>query len=86
MPEQGPIHQVRPDAGGAHPGGLDRLVPLVYDELRRIARRQLRGERSDHTLDTNALVHEARELAPILGGNAEAARPRAKRAGKAAAS
>ncbi|MET0687901.1 MAG: hypothetical protein ABWY38_01675, partial [Methyloceanibacter sp.] len=34
----------------------------------------------------NALVHEARELAPILGGNAEAGRPRAKRAGKAAAS
>jgi RNA polymerase sigma-70 factor, ECF subfamily len=59
MPEQGPIHQVRPDLGAAHPGGLDRLVPLVYDELRRIARRQLRGERSDHTLDTTALVHEA---------------------------
>jgi RNA polymerase sigma-70 factor (ECF subfamily) len=59
MPEQGPIHQVQLDAGGTHPGGLDRLVPLVYDELRRIARRQLRGERSDHTLDTTALVHEA---------------------------
>lgn len=40
-------------------GGLDRLIPLVYDELRRIARRQLGGERTDHTLDTNALVHEA---------------------------
>jgi RNA polymerase sigma factor (TIGR02999 family) len=39
--------------------GLDRMVPLVYDELRRIAHRQLRGERSDHTLDTGALVHEA---------------------------
>jgi RNA polymerase sigma factor (TIGR02999 family) len=38
---------------------LDRLVPLVYDELRRIAHLQLRGERGDHTLDTGALVHEA---------------------------
>ncbi len=40
-------------------GELDRLVPLVYEDLRRIAHRQLRGERSDHTLDTGALVHEA---------------------------
>lgn len=38
---------------------LDRLVPVVYDELRRIAHGQLRGERSDHTLDTTGLVHEA---------------------------
>lgn len=40
-------------------GEVDRLVPVVYDELRRIAHRQLRGERSDHTLDTTGLVHEA---------------------------
>jgi RNA polymerase sigma factor (TIGR02999 family) len=39
--------------------GLDRLVPQVYEELRRIAHVQLRGERGDHTLDTGALVHEA---------------------------
>ena len=38
---------------------IERLVPIVYDELRRIAHRQLRGERSDHTLDTTGLVHEA---------------------------
>jgi RNA polymerase sigma-70 factor, ECF subfamily len=37
---------------------FDQLVPLVYDELRRMARRRLRGERSDHTLTTTALVHE----------------------------
>ena len=37
----------------------DRLMPLVYDELRGIAHRQMQGERSDHTLDTTALVHEA---------------------------
>lgn len=34
-------------------------MPLVYEELRRIARRQLRGERTDHTLTTTALVHES---------------------------
>jgi RNA polymerase sigma-70 factor, ECF subfamily len=38
---------------------LDRLTPLVYDELRRMARRHLRKERPDHTLQTSALVHEA---------------------------
>jgi RNA polymerase sigma-70 factor (ECF subfamily) len=38
---------------------LDRLMALVYDELRQIAHRHLRGERADHTLSTTALVHEA---------------------------
>jgi RNA polymerase sigma factor (TIGR02999 family) len=37
---------------------LDRLTPLVYDELRRRARHYLRGERPDHTLRPTALVHE----------------------------
>jgi RNA polymerase sigma factor (TIGR02999 family) len=37
---------------------LDRLVPLVYDELRRVARARLKGERA-HSLQTTALVHEA---------------------------
>jgi hypothetical protein len=40
------------------PAALDRLVPVVYDELRRMAHGQLRGERSRHTLTTAALVHE----------------------------
>ena len=40
-------------------GALDQLMPLVYEELRAIARRKLRSERSGHTLDTSALVHEA---------------------------
>ncbi|MGH7671210.1 MAG: ECF-type sigma factor [Gemmatimonadaceae bacterium] len=35
-----------------------RVMPLVYDELRAIARRRLRGERADHTLRPTALVHE----------------------------
>ena len=37
---------------------LDQLLPLVYAELRRVAARQLRGERADHTLQATALVHE----------------------------
>jgi RNA polymerase sigma factor (TIGR02999 family) len=41
------------------PGAMDRLVPLVYEELARIARRQLRRESAGHTLSTTALVHEA---------------------------
>jgi RNA polymerase sigma factor (TIGR02999 family) len=38
---------------------LDRLMPLVYDELRRLARSYLRRERPDHTLQATELVHEA---------------------------
>jgi RNA polymerase sigma factor (TIGR02999 family) len=38
---------------------LRRLVPLVYNELRRLAHYYLRRERPDHTLQTTALVHEA---------------------------
>lgn len=38
---------------------LDELVPLVHQELRRLARLQLRGERNNHTLQTTALVNEA---------------------------
>ena len=38
---------------------LNELFPLVYDELRRLARSRRRAERSDHTLNTTALVHEA---------------------------
>ena len=37
----------------------ERVLPLVYDELRRIASRQLRQERGDHTLQATALVNEA---------------------------
>src|SRR5919106_874778 len=38
---------------------LNKLMPLVYDELRRLASRYLRNERTGHTLQTTALVHEA---------------------------
>lgn len=36
-----------------------QLMPLVYDELRRLAQRYMRAERPDHTLQPTALVHEA---------------------------
>ena len=38
---------------------LDKLTPLVYDELRRLARRYMSRERAGHTLQTTALVNEA---------------------------
>jgi RNA polymerase sigma factor (TIGR02999 family) len=38
---------------------LEELVPLVYQDLRRVARRCLAGQRVDHTLQSTALVHEA---------------------------
>lgn len=41
------------------PGALDRLVPLLYQDLRRLARQRLRHERDAHTLGTTALAHEA---------------------------
>jgi RNA polymerase sigma factor (TIGR02999 family) len=42
-----------------HPEALDRLTPLVYDELRRLARSYMRAERGSHTLQATAVVHEA---------------------------
>jgi RNA polymerase sigma factor (TIGR02999 family) len=41
------------------PGALDQLTAIVYDELHRLARRYLRGERKGHSLQTTALVNEA---------------------------
>jgi RNA polymerase sigma factor (TIGR02999 family) len=41
-----------------NPEALEKLMPLVYDELHRQAARFLRRERSDHTLQTTALIHE----------------------------
>ena len=45
------------DAGD--PGAAHQLLPLVYDELRRLAAAQLAREKPGHTLDATALVHEA---------------------------
>jgi RNA polymerase sigma factor (TIGR02999 family) len=40
-------------------GAREQLWPYIYDELRRLARRQMRDQRSGHTLQATALVHEA---------------------------
>lgn len=47
-------------------GAADELLPVVYDELRRIAAAAMRRERSDHTLQPTAIVHEA--YMRIVGG------------------
>lgn len=59
MPMQAAVLEVlcTAEAEGWNP--VDRLLPLIYDELRQMAHRQLRRERGDHTLNTTALVHEA---------------------------
>ena len=53
------ITQLLQDWRGGDGKALDILLPRVYKELRRLARRQLRNERPDHTLQSAALVHEA---------------------------
>src|SRR5262245_56266277 len=53
-------------------GALDALLPDVYQELRRLASHAMRGERSDHTLQPTALVHEAYlKLAQVHGLSVE---------------
>jgi RNA polymerase sigma factor (TIGR02999 family) len=54
---------------------LDRLVPLVYEDLRRVAHRQLDREGGGHTLQTTALVHEA--YLKLAGGGSVSATSRA---------
>jgi RNA polymerase sigma-70 factor, ECF subfamily len=53
------ITQLLKDWSEGNPEGLDELMPLVYDELHRQASRYLRKERSNHTLQTTALINEA---------------------------
>lgn len=57
-----PTHEVTTlliDWNNGRAEALEQLMPLVYNELRQIAKRYLRKERADHTLQTTALVHEA---------------------------
>lgn len=56
---QDEVTQLLLDWSGGNRDVLDRLMPVVYDELRRLAHQHLRRERSGHTLQTTALVHEA---------------------------
>src|SRR2546421_11218900 len=59
MDERADITGLLRELSQGHHEALDRLMPIVYDELRRIAHGQLRDERPGHTLSTTALVHEA---------------------------
>jgi RNA polymerase sigma factor (TIGR02999 family) len=54
-----PITELLLELRGGGRDALERLFPLVYDELKRIARRHLAHERAGHTLETAGLVHEA---------------------------
>ena len=54
-----PITQLLSEIKSGRQEVLGELLPLVYDELRRLADNYLRRERSDHTLQPTALVHEA---------------------------
>jgi len=53
------ITQLLAASKGGDRAALDKLMPLVYAELRKIARGRLQRERADHTLEAAALVHEA---------------------------
>ena len=52
------ISQILADWAHRQPGARERLVPIVYQELRRLAHHYMRGERAGHTLQTTALVNE----------------------------
>jgi RNA polymerase sigma factor (TIGR02999 family) len=58
-PQQHAITEALGALRAGAPDALDRLVPLVYDDLARMAHRQLGLEAPGHTLSTTALVHEA---------------------------
>jgi RNA polymerase sigma factor (TIGR02999 family) len=63
MPTSSPplqeVTQLLVDWGNGNQAALDRLMPLVYTELRQLAHRYMRRERPGHTMQTTALIHEA---------------------------
>jgi RNA polymerase sigma factor (TIGR02999 family) len=59
MSEKSDVTQVLKRWTEGEEKALDRLMPLVYDQLKRLAHSRLISERDDHTLNTTALVHEA---------------------------
>lgn len=63
------ITRVLADIESGRDEGSERLLPLVYDELRRLAARNLASERPGHTLQATALVHEA--YLRLVGGDAD---------------
>ncbi len=55
----GDVTQILSDIESGDQGAADRLLPLIYDELRRLAAAKMAGESPDHTLQPTALVHDA---------------------------
>jgi len=62
-----PITQMLLELRGGVAGSMDELLPLVYDELRRLAKSYLSRERVNHTMQPTVLVHEA--YLRLLGQN-----------------
>lgn len=59
IPDNNEVTQLLANLRGGQNGAHDQLFPIVYNELRKIAANYMRRERSDHTLQATALVHEA---------------------------
>jgi RNA polymerase sigma factor (TIGR02999 family) len=72
--EVGEVTRLLRAAQAGHPDAVERLIPLLYQDLRRVARRQLGHEYVERTLNPTALVHESYLK---LGGGAMVARDRA---------
>jgi RNA polymerase sigma-70 factor (ECF subfamily) len=58
-PEVGQVSSLLRAWGDGDQGALEKLTPIVYDELRRLARRHMKRERPGHSLQTTALANEA---------------------------
>jgi len=59
MSDTGEVTRLLGEAGRGKPEAMHQLLPLVYDELHKLARSYFRRERGEHTLQPTALVHEA---------------------------
>jgi RNA polymerase sigma factor (TIGR02999 family) len=59
MEDSGEVTRLLGEIGKGHKEAINDLLPLVYDELHRLARGYFRRERGEHTLQPTALVHEA---------------------------
>ena len=59
QPEPGDVTRLLQSWSGGDKKALDKLTPLIYSKLRSLAAAYFRRERSDHTLQPTALVHEA---------------------------
>ena len=72
MPSMNEVTQILQDAEQGDPTAAEKLLPLIYEELRKLAASRMANERVDHTLQATALVHEAyMRLVPNDGSKPE---------------